>query len=440
MEIFISYSHKDKNRVKDIINALVTSGHKVWYDTLNIQPGDNFITKINEGIMNADVLLIILSNNSVNSGWVRKEYSAMALKDISEEHKRIIPVLIDDVSVPSYLSNYIYLDLSVQFNINLNRLIQQLDEFGKETNKNYVKKLYEYDNAIKELSKALKNGNLTLVCGAGVSIGAGVPSWNNLLLKLLESMMNEISINNGIKLNNISVSDFNNRYSYSSLIVGKYLKTNIGDSFNKEIRKALYSSAISDSQIIDAIIDLARPERDRKPLDSIITFNFDTLIEENLAKSNIKYKSIYDEGMKFESNAIPIYHVHGYLPRNNSIPTNANLIFSEDAYHSQFIEPFSWSNLIQLNKFNQSTCLFTGLSLSDPNLRRLLDVSNRKSTDKVLSHYIIKKSPLNKDQEDKIDELAFFLEEQDANELGLNVIWVDNYDDIPNILKSISAY
>jgi hypothetical protein len=34
--------------------------------------------------------------------------------------------------------------------------------------------------------------------------------------------------------------------------------------------------------MIDAISDLARPQRDGKPLDSIITFNFDSLIEENL--------------------------------------------------------------------------------------------------------------------------------------------------------------
>ena len=42
------------------------------------------------------------------------------------------------------------------------------------------------------------------------------------------------------------------------------------------------------------------------------------------------------------------------------------VVFSEDAYHSQFMEPFSWSNLIQLNKLGQSTCLFVGLSLTDP--------------------------------------------------------------------------
>ena len=139
------------------------------------------------------------------------------------------------------LTNYVYLDLSVQFNKNMNRLIQQLSEFAKETNTNYENKLYEYDNDIKALSKTLKDGNLTIICGAGVSIGAGVPSWNNLLLKLLESMMDKISSNNDIKLNNISVKDFNYRYLYSSLIVGKYLKTDKMEIYLPKLKNT-YSS------------------------------------------------------------------------------------------------------------------------------------------------------------------------------------------------------
>ncbi len=84
-------------------------------------------------------------------------------------------------------------------------------------------------------------------------------------------------------------------------------------------------------------------------------------------------------------------------------------MFSEDSYHSQFIEPFSWSNLIQLNKLNQNTCLLIGLSLTDPNLRRLLDVSSRKNSEKKINHYIIKKVPTTyRGDTEIIDRLAFF--------------------------------
>lgn len=38
---------------------------------------------------------------------------------------------------------------------------------------------------------------------------------------------------------------------------------------------------------------------------------------------------------------------------------------------------------------------------------------------------------------DKVDNLMMFLEEQDANELGLNVIWVNDFDDIGKLIRKL---
>ena len=76
-----------------------------------------------------------------------------------------------------------------------------------------------------------------------------------------------------------------------------------------------------------------------------------------------------------------------------------------------------------------------GLSITDPNLRRLLDISKRKNSSTQLRHYIIKKKPSVKDD---FIRTQILLEEQDANSLGLNVLWIDNFDEIPDILRRIS--
>ena len=103
------------------------------------------------------------------------------------------------------------------------------------------------------------------------------------------------------------------------------------------------------------------------------------------------------------------------------------VVFSEDAYHSQFIDPFSWSNLVQLNHLNNSTCLFIGISLTDPNMRRLLDVSIRKNGKGEKNHYIVKKrytieelypeSEIVKLKDRKVIPVIESIEEQDANHL-----------------------
>ena len=130
--------------------------------------------------------------------------------------------------------------------------------------------------------------------------------------------------------------------------------------------------------------------------------------------------------------------MHGYLPRQGAIPAGSELVFSEDAYHGQFIDPFSWSNLIQLNKLTQNTCLFIGVSLTDPNMRRLLDVAWRKNPAKVLSHYIVKRFPQSSDGR-LLDEVSKLLEEQDANALGMNVVWVKEHAEMPGFLRELVA-
>lgn len=438
MKVFISHSHQDKKYTELISHTLEKAGHEVWVDSLKIRPGDNFITKINDAIKESDAFVVIVSKNSISSENVSKEISAIALGEISKKRTRIIPVLIDQSTVPQYLAQYLYVDLSKDFDSGLNRIIQALSDKPETISLGDKKEKRNYDKAVSELSHALKDGKLTLVSGAGSSIGAGIPSWNDLLIRLLESMMKKISNDRSISLKNANPNEFQKRYGPSALVVGKYLKSNLGDDFRQELRDALYMNNPNTCDTIEAIINLSRPQRDGKPLDSIITFNFDSLIEENLEKNNVRFKAIYMEGMRNTSRELPIYHVHGYLPRKGKITKNNEIVFSEEAYHSQFIDPFSWSNLIQLNKLSQNTCLFFGLSVTDPNLRRLLDVANRKNPSKSLNHFIIKDVPNMGNPNDTIDDLAMFLTEQDYNELGLNVIWISDFKEIPKILKRIS--
>lgn len=441
MKIFISHSSQDQECVDLIKMALEQAGHDIWYDSCQLKAGDNVLKKISEEIKSAEAIIVVLSKESLKSKWAQKEIVMMTFGEVSTGGRRIIPVLIDNSTLPSYLSGYMYIDLSVDFNSGLNQLVCSIANIqNKEISsiKHTVqKKMKSYERDFRFLSTSLKNGRLTLVCGAGTSIQAGIPSWNDLLLGLLESMLKKTFDNHNLLFGSGCANEFSTRNRYSALIIGKFLKNNLGDDFIPELRHALYSATSKSSKMIEAITNLSRPQRDTKTLDSIITFNFDSVIEESLCINNIKFKAIFDEGMNFNPEELPIFHVHGYLPREGDNFKDSNIVFSEDAYHSQFIDSFSWSNLIQLNKLSQNTCLFIGLSLTDPNLRRLLDVAKRKNPEKFQNHYIIKKKPCKVTVDDRVGELTIFLEEQDANELGLNVIWVESFDEIPDILNNI---
>lgn len=441
MKIFISSSKHDEQYTDVVSRRLVNDGHEIFNETLNIKPGDNWFRKINEGIKEFDAVIIILSKGSINSKRMLREIESIFFSDISTKATQIVPITTDGSLPPSYLMKYQAIDLSLDINLGLQKLSEMLSENRLKLRKteSLIQSNHSLRNTffIERLRESLKLGELTLICGAGVSISAKIPSWNELLLDLIKSMMKRISDDGTVSFAETSSEEYQKRLKSSSLVMGKYLKSNLGKDFLKEVRHSLYKNNPGSCELIDAIIDLARPQRDGKPLDSIITFNFDGLIEENLDANNLRYKAIDSEGIRNAPDELPIYHVHGYLPRKGKINPANGIVFSEDSYHTKFIDPFSWSNLIQLNKLNQSTCLFVGLSLNDPNLRRLLDVANRKDPSNNLNHYIIKKAPNLNSDDDRIDELMMFLEEQDANELGLNVLWVYDFDEIGPLLRKL---
>lgn len=461
MKVFISYANQDGDFAHKLSNSLKLHKIDVWIDTLSLQVGDNLIEKINQGVEESDLVVVVLSKAYSNSKWTLQELSAFAMKEVAANKTTIFPILIEDCEIPIFLRDRLYLDFRVSFDEGIKKLVSAIKQHKKARRKSQEtssvtegNKKSSIDFQLNEIREQYKNGNLTLFCGAGISLGAGVPAWSLLLKSLISNLFNKRMIdsfsNNGIQDKLAEIYQLN--FNPSPLMIAQYLKNGLGDDFIGNVRNALYINNPETSALIDAIVEIARPRRSSQCLHSIITFNFDDLIEQNLKKNRIKCVSIYKEGQRSKPTELPIYHAHGFLPRAEILTKEHQVVFSEDAYHSQFIDSFSWSNLIQLNHLNQNLCLFVGLSMTDPNLRRLLDVSMRKNPDRVLNHYIFKKryekTPISQQlsqlgindklySEDFI-KLVELLEEQDANKLGLNVIWIDNFDEIPLLLKRLA--
>lgn len=167
MRIFICYSQNDRAVVNKIIDRLKTDGQEIWADAVRLKPGDNVEQKIREGLEDAEVLIIIISENSFRSRWVQYELSAIALREISKGERRVIPVRIDQSAVPGYLANRVYLDLSQDFDAGLEKLVLELRTITPQSLSSRVSTSPETRGTqIHKLQDALRKGRLTLVCGA----------------------------------------------------------------------------------------------------------------------------------------------------------------------------------------------------------------------------------------------------------------------------------
>ena len=157
----------------------------------------------------------------------------------------------------------------------------------------------------------------------------------------------------------------------------------------------------------------------------------------------MNYRSVYTEGVIPENDEIGVYHVHGFLPRKSDAYENLTkslLVFSEEGYHKLMLEPYNWANMIQLNYLTSNTCLFIGLSMTDPNLRRLLDIAAQKTIDEKCKHFaILKRFKIESEEENvrKFEQVNDELQESFYRDLGVNVIWVDEYSEIPKIISKI---
>jgi hypothetical protein len=123
---FISYSHDDREMAFRIGESLRASGIDAWMDKWEILPGDSLIQKIfSEGLAGADVFVIIVSQNSVRSNWVRQELDVALIKRI-EGVARLIPLRVGDVDMPESLLPLKWIDMSGDFDMKIHDLVMAI--------------------------------------------------------------------------------------------------------------------------------------------------------------------------------------------------------------------------------------------------------------------------------------------------------------------------
>ena len=91
--IFVSYCHKDKDKVFPIIEQLVKDGYRIWYDE-GIDPGTEWPEIIAQHLNECSAVLAFITENSLNSHNCRREISFALLKK-----KLFISIILEPVKM-----------------------------------------------------------------------------------------------------------------------------------------------------------------------------------------------------------------------------------------------------------------------------------------------------------------------------------------------------
>lgn len=92
-DVFVSYSRRDRDRVAPLVAALESQGWSVWWDPA-IGPGQEFDRLIAAELAMASAVLVVWTDDSVQSRWVRGEARDGADRGI------LVPVRIGNASLP----------------------------------------------------------------------------------------------------------------------------------------------------------------------------------------------------------------------------------------------------------------------------------------------------------------------------------------------------
>jgi uncharacterized protein YjbI with pentapeptide repeats len=94
---FISYSSKDDDFAKRLHADLQAQNVRCWFAPEDLKIGDKFRMCIDEAIRVHDKLLLVLSENSVNSAWVEKEVETAFEKEQRQGGNPVLfPIRLDD--------------------------------------------------------------------------------------------------------------------------------------------------------------------------------------------------------------------------------------------------------------------------------------------------------------------------------------------------------
>jgi TolB-like protein/tetratricopeptide (TPR) repeat protein len=104
-KLFVSYARDDEAAAAKVVHALERAGHEVWWDA-KIEGGTRYSRLISEALDGADAVVVLWSQRSVESDWVRDEAAH------GRERHRLVPLSLDGTRAPLGFRQFQNIDMS----------------------------------------------------------------------------------------------------------------------------------------------------------------------------------------------------------------------------------------------------------------------------------------------------------------------------------------
>ena len=260
-----------------------------------------------------------------------------------------------------------------------------------------------------------------LIMGAGINTDYGAKNWNGLIESL-----NTDFYKGDYKFAQ-EIQHYTGQELFTSSMVMKTSGFDTYQSLNRELYMFKEAKGFDDP---NATLYCCTDYIVHHEHTTVITYNYDTNLEYLLKKRGIRYTVVYDDNSFVDKQAkVDIYHVHGLLPYDKfgEKKYTDSLIFNESEYYYLYNNPYSWNISKQLHDFKFNACLFIGISLTDPDMKRLLELASNY----LKFNFIFLKREKGYSETVYKDLTSYFFT------FDLIVIWIDDYNEIGEFLSKL---
>ncbi len=145
IKAFLSHSSSDKDKFVRIVADKLKNKHGIHYDEYTFEIGNKTIDEILEGLDKTDLFVFFISENSLESEWVKKEV-LVATNNLGNRTKQFYPIIIDknitykDERIPEWLVSEYNIKFVSKPTVVAKRIEQKLREISLKKHPKLMKK------------------------------------------------------------------------------------------------------------------------------------------------------------------------------------------------------------------------------------------------------------------------------------------------------------
>lgn len=213
-DFFVSYTGNDLDFATWVAELLEANEFSVTIQAWDFRPGDNFISKMNEALVECKKLVVILSNSYLKSKWCEAEWTSKLTEQIMLQERRIIPIRIEPVDLTGLLSPIVYIDIVDKSEEEAkNEILNGIKDKKLRISKGYPS-YYNLEHEDIDIDYYVKETSIIYIkyCRSKVLIG-GKDRIHNRITWFPDETIELVSLTDGVHIEHLDLRDTNLNYN-----------------------------------------------------------------------------------------------------------------------------------------------------------------------------------------------------------------------------------